>query len=30
MDNKLVVTAGATLAGAVVYNQMMKFGKAKQ
>jgi hypothetical protein len=30
MDSKLVVTAGATLAGALVYHQMMKFGKAKK
>jgi hypothetical protein len=30
MDKTLVVTAGATLAGALVYHQMMKFGKARQ
>jgi hypothetical protein len=29
-SNKLVATAGATIAGALVYHQMMKFGKAKK
>jgi hypothetical protein len=30
VEKKLVVTAGVTLAGALVYNQIMKFGKGKK
>jgi hypothetical protein len=30
VDSKLVVTAGVTLSGALIYNQIMKFGKGKK